>query len=155
MSLFGNLTAKEVLRGRINRLDAIYISAYSVAVKNGFEGTEEEWLESLCCTTEQVDTAVAKYMASNPILKVTTVTLYAKNWADTDSGYSQAVTMNGVTPNSKIDPQLSPEQIADFVDNETSLVFGNDNGNVTAYIIGSKPEADLTIHVLIAEVYAV
>ena len=46
MSLTGNATAK-VLRGRINRLDTLCMSAYAVAVKNGFEGTEEEWLESL------------------------------------------------------------------------------------------------------------
>jgi hypothetical protein len=33
--------------GRINRLSVLCIDAYGVAVKNGFEGTVEEWLESL------------------------------------------------------------------------------------------------------------
>jgi hypothetical protein len=46
MSLTGSATAK-VLRGRINRLDTLCISAYEIAVKNGFKGTEEEWLASL------------------------------------------------------------------------------------------------------------
>lgn len=33
--------------GRINRLSVLCIDAYGVAVKNGFEGTVEEWLASL------------------------------------------------------------------------------------------------------------
>jgi hypothetical protein len=33
--------------GRINRLSVLCIDAYGVAVKNGFEGTVEEWLDSL------------------------------------------------------------------------------------------------------------
>ena len=33
--------------GRINRIGVICVDAYGVAVKNGFEGTVEEWLESL------------------------------------------------------------------------------------------------------------
>ena len=33
--------------GRINRISVLCIDAYGVAVKNGFEGTVEEWLESL------------------------------------------------------------------------------------------------------------
>ena len=47
MSLKGNATPGEVLRGSINRLDTLTLSAYAIAVKNGFEGTEKEWLESL------------------------------------------------------------------------------------------------------------
>ena len=34
-------------QGRINRLSVLCIDAYGVAVKNGFEGTVEEWLASL------------------------------------------------------------------------------------------------------------
>lgn len=47
MSITGNAAAEKVLRGRINRLDTLCMSAYAIAVKNGFEGTEEEWLASL------------------------------------------------------------------------------------------------------------
>lgn len=46
MSLEGNAAAKE-MRGKINRLDVLTIDAYGVAVRNGFEGTEEKWLASL------------------------------------------------------------------------------------------------------------
>lgn len=47
MSLKGNETAMEVLHGRIHRADKVVLNAYDIAVKKGFKGTEEEWLESL------------------------------------------------------------------------------------------------------------
>lgn len=47
MSLEGKAEASSVLRGRINSCDFLTISAYGIAVKNGFNGTEAEWLESL------------------------------------------------------------------------------------------------------------
>jgi hypothetical protein len=46
MSLEGKAAATE-LRGKINRLDVLTIDAYAIAVLNGFEGTQEEWLASL------------------------------------------------------------------------------------------------------------
>lgn len=46
MSIEGSANTK-VLRGTITGVDAICIDAYDIAVKNGFEGTEEEWLASL------------------------------------------------------------------------------------------------------------
>lgn len=47
MSLKGNASANDVLMGRINRADKLVVNAYEIAVKNGFNGTEEQWLESL------------------------------------------------------------------------------------------------------------
>jgi hypothetical protein len=47
MSLEGNAKATHELRGRINICDFLTLSAYGIAVMNGFEGTEQEWLESL------------------------------------------------------------------------------------------------------------
>ena len=35
------------IKGSINSLDAYHTDAYMIAVKNGFKGTEAEWLESL------------------------------------------------------------------------------------------------------------
>lgn len=46
MSIKGNADTN-VLRGKITGTDVICIDAYDIAVKNGFEGTEEEWLASL------------------------------------------------------------------------------------------------------------
>lgn len=44
----GTGTAKKVLRGRINEIKYIQgLSAYEIAVKNGYKGTEKEWLASI------------------------------------------------------------------------------------------------------------
>ena len=48
MSLKGNADSNHILRGKLSGLEKINgLSAYEVAVVNGFVGTEEEWLASL------------------------------------------------------------------------------------------------------------
>ena len=48
MSLTGKATADQLLRGKINGLETLKgYSAYEIALIHGFEGTEEEWLDSL------------------------------------------------------------------------------------------------------------
>lgn len=46
MSLEGKAAGQRLV-GRINSVDTLIIDAYAIAVKNGFAGTEEEWLASL------------------------------------------------------------------------------------------------------------
>lgn len=44
------------------------LSAYEIALKNGFEGTEREWLESLeAANPETVKDAVKDYLEENPV----------------------------------------------------------------------------------------
>ncbi len=88
-------------------------------------------------------------------VKTTGITLYANKWVDEGNRYSQVVAVNGVTANSKIDLQPTPEQLAMFIDDEMSMLTGNENGTVTVYAIGNKPLEDMTIQALITEVYAV
>lgn len=48
MSLFGSTKVKECIVGNIHKVKQIPgYSAYEIAVKHGFKGTEEEWLKSL------------------------------------------------------------------------------------------------------------
>ena len=48
MSLFGATKVKESIIGNIHKVKQIPgYSAYEIAVKHGFNGTEEEWLETL------------------------------------------------------------------------------------------------------------
>lgn len=54
MNLKGTSSATNLLRGSINSLKTITLSAYAIAVQNGFEGTEKEWLESLKGQSAQV-----------------------------------------------------------------------------------------------------
>ena len=45
--LEGNVTAGRTIQGKVKPLDIIYTDAYEIAVKNGFQGTIDEWLESI------------------------------------------------------------------------------------------------------------
>jgi hypothetical protein len=75
MSLEGNAVPGQVLKGRINTVDILTISAYGIAVKNGFKGTEEEWLKSLEMSNEELEAAVNKYLSENPVAIDTTLTI--------------------------------------------------------------------------------
>lgn len=103
-----------------------------------YNADTEIWINNLVKTTSPI--------------KSTTVTLSASKWVDTTYGYSQVVTMNGITPNSKVDLQPSPDQLADLTENNISLTTSNDNGVVTIHAIGSHPSSDMTVQVQITEV---
>lgn len=64
--LKGSMTAKEIKEyiEKYNKGD----SAYQVAVKNGYEGTESEWLESLIGgSPDTVKNAINEYLELNPL----------------------------------------------------------------------------------------
>ena len=87
--------------------------------------------------------------------KMTTITLLSDSWVGNTSPYSQAVTVNGVTENSKIDLQPTAELITVLQDAEISLTAENNEGSVTIWAIGDKPTEDYTIQALITEVVVV
>ena len=80
------------------------------------------------------------------------IELKAANWVGTESPYSQVVTIPGVTENCKVEPDLSVNQIEAFRDKELAFSTENEDGVVTVYAIGHKPENDYTIQVTITEV---
>lgn len=67
MSLEGKATAGQELKGRINAIDILTLSAYGIAVKHGFEGTEEEWLDSLSLSDDEIRQAVNEYLDTHPV----------------------------------------------------------------------------------------
>lgn len=84
-------------------------------------------------------------------VKVTTVALSGM-W--TGSGpYSQTVTVNGATVNSKIDLQPTAAQIAQLVaDKVAALYIENDNGVFTAHAVGPRVPAAMNVQATIMEV---
>lgn len=142
-------------QGRINRLSVLCIDAYGVAVKNGFKGTEEEWLESLRGdppSDEQIAKAVSDYMKNKPVATIGTVHLPYESWQGSGNLYSQVVTIEGVDENSQVDLTPSVEQLVVFHEKDLTFVTENDDGVVTVYAIGQKPTNDYTIQVTITEV---
>ena len=80
MSLTGNAESS-VLRGKINTCDIITLSAYGIAVKNGFHGTEQEWLDSLKGGSS----------SGSGKARIGKVNLLAANWGGAGNLYSQVV----------------------------------------------------------------
>lgn len=85
--------------------------------------------------------------------RIASVTLLASEWTGADSLYSQVVAVDGVTENSQVDLTPSVEQLAIFYNKDVTFVTENEDGVVTVYAIGQKPENDYTIQVTITEVY--
>ena len=157
MSTTGKAESYIEVRGSLSIPDAITgKSAYEIAVMHGFEGTEEEWLESLKgkdASEEQIAAAVAEYMKDKPAATIGEVTLLASKWVGEASPYSQVVTLAGVTENSQVDLTPSVEQLAVFHHKDLAFVTENEDGVVTVYAIGDKPLNDYTIQATITEVY--
>lgn len=85
-------------------------------------------------------------------IRVAEVTLLASAWEGAGSPYSQVVDIEGVTPYSQIDLTPNVEQLVVFYDKDLTFVTENEDGVVTVYSIGQKPENDYTIQVTITEV---
>ena len=80
------------------------------------------------------------------------VVLTASGWMGSTSPYSQVVNIEGVTENSQVDLTPSVEQLMIFYEKDLAFVTENENGIVTVYAIGQKPQNDYTIQVTITEV---
>lgn len=88
-------------------------------------------------------------------VKKTGVTMTAAGWAGTASPYTQTVTLSGITANSKVDIQMDATSLGVLIDSGTSAIWmENNNGTITAKVLGDKPSADMTVQVTITEVSA-
>ena len=83
---------------------------------------------------------------------VSSVLLRASAWKGSDGAYSQVVEVAGVTPNSKVNLQLTPEQVIEFHNLDIAFTTENNNGVVTVHVIGDKPQKDYTLQATIKEV---
>ena len=88
----------------------------------------------------------------NSVPRVSEVTLLANKWLGSASPYSQVVEIEGVTEYSQVDLKPDIEQLNVFHDKDVGFVTENENGIVTVYLIGKKPENDYTMQVSITEV---
>lgn len=90
-----------------------------------------------------------------PVLPADNVTLLASAWVANEDTYSQVVDVPGVTANTKIDLQPTPEQLEEFHYKVLAFVAENDGGTVTVFAVGDKPENDHTIQITKTEVEGV
>lgn len=105
--------------------------------------------------TDTVTQAIGKMEYKiNRAVVIKQLSLPAASW--TGSGpYTQAVTITGITVNSKVDIQMDATALGVLIDSGTSAIWmENNNGTITAKCIGDKPNADMTVQVTITEVTA-
>lgn len=91
-------------------------------------------------------------LRTNAAVRVAEITLLAANWKGDASPYSQVVAIDGVTPYSQVDLTPSVDQLTIFHNKDLAFVTENEDGTVTVYAIGQKPENDYTIQATIKEV---
>lgn len=84
--------------------------------------------------------------------RIAYVDLLSANWVGDASPYAQTVEIDGVTEYSQVDLTPSIEQLVIFYEKDLGFVTENEDGVVTVYAIGQKPENDYTIQVTITEV---
>ena len=87
-----------------------------------------------------------------PVVPADSVTLLASAWEGGEGAYSQIVEVLGVTANTKVDFQITPEQLAEFYDKDLAFTAENDGGVITVYSIGDKPAGDHTVQITKTEV---
>ena len=101
-----------------------------------------------------IDGAMTQLAATSLIYeakpRITSILLPFESWAG-DGPYTQEVSINGVTPNSKLDLQADDETMSAVVEGGFSVTMKNENGAVTAYAVGEKPTIDLILQVIITE----
>jgi len=67
--------------------------------------------------------------------------------------FTQAVSLSGITPGSKVDIQPDADVFTSLLlDGVTALWIQNDNGSLTAYALGAAPTDELTIQCTVTEV---
>ena len=98
-----------------------------------------------------VDTYVTKADLQNLYPKISSVTITGGNWTGDSSPYSQGVTINGVTANSKVDLQPTASQIIELQNIGVQLMIENNSGTCTVWALGGKLTSDMTISVLLTE----
>lgn len=89
---------------------------------------------------------------SGPTAKLS-LTLAAASWTGSASPYTQGVTITGGTATSQADIQADATAIQQMMDDGTNAIYiANNNGTFTAYAVGEKPTADLSVQVTVYEV---
>lgn len=91
---------------------------------------------------------------SSSSVKLTEIVLLASDWKGGESPYSQVVAVDGVSINSMVNLHPSVEQLEMWHEKDLAFSTENDEGVVTVFAIGDKPQNDYTIQATVMEVIA-
>lgn len=85
-------------------------------------------------------------------IRAVELTLHKDAWKGAVSPWSQAVEVDGVGQTSKLDLQPEPDQLERMRLRGLALAAVNDNGLVTVFSFGGKPDEDWTLQATVTEV---
>ena len=128
------------------------LMVYSIEKEKNAESYTDRLKAEIKLYVDERILGLANQVAQSPA----NITLYADRWeqnADETMWYQEVVVANAnITPYSKVDLQLSAEQITIFYEKDLAFVTENDGGVVTVFCIGQKPENDYVIQATVSEV---
>ncbi len=99
-----------------------------------------------------MEDAIIKALEGVPTATISSVFLSVASWNGSGTTYSQVVSCEGVTANSRVDLLPSPEQLHSLLTSEVSLVAANSDGEITVFSIGGTPSEDMRMQVMITKV---
>ena len=83
------------------------------------------------------------------------ITLYAGLWKSAVSPFTQTVTADFVSANSRVELHPAAGDLQKLFENGIALAAENDGGTVTVYAFGTAPDFDLTVQAAAEEVVKV
>lgn len=95
---------------------------------------------------------LGSFSKATPAARISEIELAADKWIGEESPYSQVVSIEGVTPYTQVDITPNITQLNIFYDKDLSFVTENENGVVTVFAIGDKPQNDYLVQVTMTEV---
>lgn len=91
------------------------------------------------------------------VLPTPAIVHLSTNWTqDADNRYYQVVTVQNavITPNSKVDLQISPEDLTIFREKDLAFVAENEDGTIRVYCVGQVPQNEYDLQCTVTEVIA-
>ena len=128
------------------------------------DSVAEEWCIRNNKTYTYTSLHEVPYSSNNTMQSFVNVLGGIENWEAEDivdannnvigSRYGQIVNVNNavITPNSKVDLQISSEQMVVFYEKSLAFVAENDDGVITIYCVGDVPKNNYTMQVTVTEV---
>lgn len=128
------------------------VEQYSFKVKQKVKPSDYVYTETEIKNWEELFKRIKDIENGGTSSRIGYVTLLSSAWEGDGNLYSQVVTIDGTTKNTQVDLTPSVEQLAIFYNKDLTFVTENENGVVTVYAIGQKPQNDYTIQVTLTEV---
>lgn len=84
--------------------------------------------------------------------RIVDVSLLASAWTGEASPYSQVITVEDSTANTQVNLTPSTEQLVVFREKDVAFVTENNDGVISVFAIGEKPQNDYVIQATVFEV---